>query len=257
MDINGKKIILTGASSGIGKEVLKELSKYDADIIAVARNVNNIPKFSNRIITYSCDVSNKENIDMLFEYATKTFGKVDIFIANAGFAYCEDIQEADWEHIEKIYLTNVVSPIYSLEKMKVMNEGRKYSVLITCSAVSKVALPGYSLYCSTKAAVHSFGDVYRYEENDKGHLSLVYPIATDTNFFKNAGNKAPVPWPVQSTDKVAKAMVKGILKDKRFIYPSKLFTVLNVLNRFFPFLYHFYALRNSSKFKKWLGAEYQ
>ncbi len=255
MDINGKKVILTGASSGIGKEVLKELSKYDADIIAVARNVNNIPQFNNRIITYSCDVSNKENIDMLFEYATKTLGKIDIFIANAGFAYCEEIQEADWEHIEKIYQTNVISPLYSLEKMKVMNVGREYSVVITCSAVSKVALPGYSLYCSTKAAVHSFGDVYRYENNDKGHLSLVYPIATETNFFKNAGNKAPVPWPVQSADKVAKAMVKGILKDRRFVYPSKLFTLLNVLNRFFPFLYHFYSLRNSSKFRKWVGME--
>lgn len=255
MDINGKKIILTGASSGIGKEVLRELSKYDADIIAVARNVNNIPQFNNRIITYSCDVSNKENIDMLFEYATKTLGKIDIFIANAGFAYCEEIQEADWEHIEKIYQTNVISPLYSLEKMKVMNEGREYSVVITCSAVSKVALPGYSLYCSTKAAVHSFGDVYRYENNDKGHLSLVYPIATETNFFRNAGNKAPVPWPVQSADKVAKAMVKGILKSKRSICPSKLFTVLNVLNRFFPFLYYFYSLRNSSKFKKWVGTE--
>ncbi len=257
MDINGKIVILTGASSGIGKEVLKELSKYDADIIAVARNVNNIPKFNNRIITYSCDVSNKENIDMLFEYATKTLGKIDIFIANAGFAYCEEIQEADWDHIEKIYQTNVISPLYSLEKMKVMNEGREYSVVITCSAVSKVALPGYSLYCSTKAAVHSFGDVYRYEKNDKGHLSLVYPIATETNFFRNAGNKAPVPWPVQSADKVAKAMVKGILKGKRFVYPSKLFTLLNVLNRFFPFLYYFYSLRNSSKFKKWVGTEYR
>ncbi len=257
MNINGKKIILTGASSGIGKEVLKELSKYDADIIAVARNVNNIPKFNNRILTYSCDVSSKENIDMLFEYATKVLGKIDIFIANAGFAYCEEIREADWEHIEKIYLTNVISPLYSLEKMKVINEGREYSVVITCSAVSKVALPGYSLYCSTKAAIHSFGDVYRYEENDKGRLSLVYPIATDTNFFRNAGNKAPVPWPVQSADKVAKAMVNGILKGKRFVYPSKLFTLLNVLNRFFPFLYHFYSLRNSSKFKKWVGTEYR
>jgi short-subunit dehydrogenase len=256
MNINGRKIILTGASSGIGKDVLKELSKYDADIIAVARNVNKIPKINNRIITYSCDVSKKENIDTLFKYAVETFGKIDIFIANAGFAYCEEIREADWEHIEKIYLTNVVSPLYSLEKMKVMNAGREYSVMVTCSAVSKVALPGYSLYCSTKAAVHSFGDVYRYEKNDRGHLSLVYPIATDTNFFKNAGNKAPVPWPVQSAHKVAKAMVNGILKDKKFVYPSKWFSVLNVLNRFFPFLYYFYSRRNSSKFKKWVGTEH-
>lgn len=251
MDINGKKIILTGASSGIGKEVLKELSKYDADIIAVARNIDKVPRINDRVLPYACDISNKENVDMLFEYAGKTFGNPDIFIANAGFAYCEELSEADWEHIERIYLTNVVSPLYSLEKMKELGGTREYSVIITCSAVSRVALPGYSLYCSTKAAIHSFADVYRFEKNDKGHLSLVYPIATDTNFFKNAGNKAPVPWPVQSPDKVAKAIVTGILKNKRLIYPSKLFAVGNVLNRVFPFLYYFYSKRNAGKFKVW------
>lgn len=257
MDLNGRKIILTGASSGIGKEVLKELSKYNTHVIAVARNIDNIPGISNRIIPYACDVSSRENVDMLFEYAGKTFGKPDIFIANAGFAYCEEICEADWEHIENIYRTNAVSPLYSLEKMKVLNRGREYSVIITCSAVSRVALPGYSLYCSTKAAVHSFADVYRFEKNDKGHLSIVYPIATATNFFKTAGNMAPVPWPVQPAPKVAKAIVNGILKNKRLIYPSKSFAVGNTLNRVLPFIYYFYSRSNAAKFKRWLQAERQ
>ncbi len=257
MDLNGRKIILTGASSGIGKELLKELSKYNARIIAVARNIDSIPKINDRIVPYACDVSNKENVDMLFEFAGKTFGRPDIFIANAGFAYCEEICEADWEHIERIYRTNAVSPLYSLEKMKVLNREREYSVIITCSAVSRVALPGYSLYCSTKAAVHSFADVYRYEKNDKGHLSLVYPIATATNFFRNAGNMAPVPWPVQPAHKVANAIVNGILSNKRHVYPSKSFAVGNILNRFLPFIYYFYSSRNAVKFKRWLQAKQQ
>jgi len=252
MDIDGKKIVLTGASSGIGKEILKDLARYDADIIAVARNVDKIPKINDRVIPYQCDVSSKENVDTLFEYALKTFGRIDIFIANAGFAYCEEISNPDWEHIERIYNTNVTSPIYSFEKMKSINTGNEYSVLITCSAVSKVALPGYALYCSTKAAIHSFANTYRYEKNDKGHLSIIYPIATSTNFWETAANQVPVPWPVQSAEKVAESVIKGIEKNRKSINPSKLFTTLAVLNRIFPFTYHIYSNINSTKFKKWI-----
>lgn len=252
MDIAGKKIVLTGASSGIGKEILKQLAEYDADIIAVARNIDKIPKLNDRIIPYQCDVSSKENVDSLFTYAVENFGKIDIFIANAGFAYCEEISDPDWKHIERIYNTNVTSPIYSFEKMKSINTNNEYSMLITCSAVSKVALPGYALYCSTKAAIHSFASTYKYEKNDKGHLSLIYPIATSTDFWKTAADQVPVPWPVQSADIVARKVIKGIEKNKRSINPSKLFTVLAVLNRIFPFTYHLYSSVNSSKFKKWI-----
>lgn len=252
MDITGKKIVLTGASSGIGKEILKELARYDADIIAVARNADRIQKINDRVIPYQCDVSSKENVDILFNYALTTLGKIDIFIANAGFAYCEEISDPDWEHIEKIYNTNVTSPLYSFEKMKRINTGKEYSMLITCSAVSKVALPGYALYCSTKAAVHSFANTYRYEKYDKGHLTLIYPIATNTNFWEVAANQVPVPWPVQSAEKVARSVIKGIEKNKKSINPSKLFTTLAVLNRIFPFVYHIYSSFNAMKFKKWL-----
>jgi short-subunit dehydrogenase len=252
MNINGKRIILTGASSGIGKELLMELAQYNAQIIAVGRNADKIPKINDRVKPYSCDVSRKENVDMLFQYALETLGGIDIFIANAGFAYCEELLSPDWKHIEEIYATNVTSPIYSFEKMKSINAGREYTVVITCSAVSKVALPGYSLYCSTKAAINSFADVYRYEKNDEGHLSLVYPIATSTNFFLNAANQAPVPWPVQSADIVARHIVKGIEKEKRRINPSKTFIVLEKLNAILPFLCHIYSKIHAEKFKKWV-----
>ncbi|WP_027631486.1 SDR family NAD(P)-dependent oxidoreductase [Clostridium hydrogeniformans] len=251
MDLKNKSIILTGASSGIGREILNKLKEYDVKIIAVGRNINKIERRDN-IIPFSCDISKKEEVDRLFEFAEKKLGNIDIFIANAGFAYCEDLTTPSWEHIEEIFSVNVFSPIYSVEKMRELNKDRKYSAIITCSAVSEVPLPGYSLYCSTKHAINGFGRVYNHETRENEVISLVYPIATKTNFFKNAANRAPIPLPMQDPEKVAIAVIDGIKKDKRFIYPSKFYTISRVLNRILPFVYPIYGGIQRRKFYKWL-----
>lgn len=253
MNINGKNIILTGASSGIGEELLKILKNYDVRIIAVARNVSKIPDYGEKITTFSCDLSKKEEVDRLFEYAEKLFEHIDIFIANAGFAYCEEIEEANWKHIEKIYSTNVFSPIYSAEKMKDIHKDRPYYMVITCSAVSGVPLPGYALYCASKASIHMFAKTYRYELKNKGKLALVYPVATKTNFFRSAGgDEAPVPWPVQSPKIVAASIVLGIKLNLRSIYPSILFLISSIINRVIPILYPIYSKLFSINFNLWL-----
>lgn len=252
MNINGKNIILTGASSGIGRELLKKLNDYDVKIIAVARNINVIPS-SDKIIPYSCDISKQEEIDKLFEYAVNVFNHIDIFIANAGFAYCEEIEESNWRHTEEIYRTNVFSPIYSAEKMKELNINRPYHMIITCSAVSTFPLPGYSLYCSTKAAVHMFAKTYRYEMKDRGKLTLVYPVATKTDFFRKAGgNNAPVPWPIQSSKFVANIIILGMKLNLNSIYPSILFIIGSILNRIIPILFPLCSKIFSINFTMWL-----
>lgn len=252
MNINGKNIIITGASSGIGAALLEKLLNYNVKIIAVARNINMIPD-SDKVIPYSCDVSKQEEIDKLFEYAVNVFNHIDIFIANAGFAYCEEIEEANWQHTEEIYKTNVFSPIYSAEKMRDLNRDRHYHVIITCSAVSTFPLPGYSLYCSTKAALHMFAKTYRYEMKNKGKLTLVYPVATKTNFFKRAGgNDAPVPWPIQSVGIVANIVILGMKLNLNSIYPSILFIIGSIINRVIPILFPICSKIFSMNFTMWL-----
>ncbi|MBV4416130.1 SDR family NAD(P)-dependent oxidoreductase [Clostridium tyrobutyricum] len=253
MNIDGKNIILTGASSGIGRELLEKLQRYDVRIIAVARNVDTIDSYGEKVIPFSCDISKSEKVDELFEFALHKLGKVDIFIANAGFAYCEEIIEPDWEHNKRIYDTDVLSPIYSAQKMKAINGKKEYFMVITCSAVHNVALPGYTLYCSAKSAIHQFARTYRYEMKNRGKLALAYPVATNTKFFRKAGGKnAPVPWPVQSPSKVADKIIKGIEKDKDSIYPSAFYSISEVLNRIFPLVYCIYENIQADKFEKWL-----
>jgi uncharacterized protein len=240
MQIALKNIILTGAASGIGKALMNQLLDYEG-VKIVAVDLNVVENSSHKIIPFICDLSQQSEVDRLFEFALTQFQTIDIFIANAGFAYYEVIEKPDWQRIEKIFQVNVFSPIYAFQKMKNLNVGREYFVLMTSSAMAKLAIPGYALYGATKAALDRFEDAYRFENQDLGHLSLVYPIATKTNFFNRStdflGRKVPVPFPASTSEEVAKAMIKGILENKTHIYTSKLFQI----SRFFQNLFEVMA----------------
>ncbi len=251
MKLSGKNIIITGASSGIGLDVLKKLSRRECRIIAVARTIDKIEFSADNVIKYPCDISNAENVDKLFNFALKKFGKVDIFIANAGFAYYEKLKEPDWVHLEEIYRTNLFSSIYSAEKMKYINNDQPYRVVITASAMSFLPVPGYAVYASTKAAIHGFARAYRFELQKDQKLQLVYPISTRTHFFEEASEDTPIGWPVQSSEHVAGDIVKGLLKDRNSIFPSRIFWALNMINRILPFTHPFIAWFESLKLKKW------
>ncbi len=121
--------------------------------------------------------------------------------------------------------------------------------------MAKVAIPGYAFYGATKAALDRFEDAYRFEMKDLGNLSLVYPIATKTNFFNRSVDASQknivVPFPVQMPEAVAEAMIKGILTNKTHIYPSTLFQIGRIFQQLFEIIVlpyqHFYA----RKLKKW------
>lgn len=233
MNLNGKNIILTGAGSGIGREVLAQLRRYDCTVMAADLNAGSIEAVPGRVIPWSGDLSSPEAVDRLFQEAVAAMGCVDLFIANAGFAYYEEIGQADWRHIERIYRINTFSPIYAAEKMKDLNGSRPYNVAVTASAMAYLSLPGYSLYSATKASLRGFAEAYRYELGSDQHFQVIYPIATRTNFFNHAGD-SPVPFPSQDSRLVAQRIIRGIERDRKSIFPSYLFRLLMIKNRFMP-----------------------
>ena len=255
MKIAQKNIILTGAASGIGKALLNQLLDFEG-IKVIAVDLNTIENASDKIIPFVCDLSQQLEVDRLFEFAIAQLQTIDIFIANAGFAYYEVIEKPDWQRIEKIFQVNVFSPIYAFQKMKELNVGREYFVLMTSSAMAKVAIPGYALYGATKAALDRFEDAYRFENQDFGHLSLVYPIATKTNFFNRStnfsGQDVPVPFPASMPEQVAKIMVKGILNNETHIYPSKLFQISRFFQKLFEVMVFPYQYFYARKLKEWV-----
>lgn len=253
MDINNKNIILTGASSGIGLCLLKLLTSYEnVKIIAVARHIETIPLVEGIVFPFSVDVSSAAGINQLFDYSQSVFGTTDIFIANAGYAYLEKLSDPDWKHIENIFALNTFSPIYSLEKVVKQNALRPACFVCTISAVAQIPLPYYSLYCSTKAALHQFLEGYRYESPENLHIVSVYPVATRTAFFEKAAKEKqpPIPFLSQSSETVAKAVIKGIERNKKRVYPSFLFRVFNCLGQNFPVIFSLYSDSEKRKVEK-------
>ena len=253
--ITNKTIVLTGADSGIGLEVLRLLATEKSNkILAVDINCRNMDKVGDNVITYQCDVSSKEGVDSIFEKAIAELGSIDIFYANAGYPYYEIIDYVDWDRTKRMFETNVFSPIYTYEKYKEYLDGKKEGHLaITVSAIGKMAMPGFTTYSATKFAMEGFQQGIRFELPENMKLTCLYPIATDTGFFAAANEvEFEKPFPVQSPKVVAKKMVKALENGKKSVNPSFLFTLSGVLFGICPPIKSVYLGLEKGKFKRFL-----
>lgn len=252
--ITNKKIVLTGAGSGIGLEVLRLLVfEGDNTVFAVDKDISRIIGFGDNVIPYEMDISTKEGVDAVFDDAHKAMGAIDIFYANAGFPYYEVIDYVDWDRARRIFDTNVLSPIYSYEKYREYLKGREGQFAITVSAIGKMAVPGYTLYSATKYAMHGFHEGLRFEIPKNIKLTCLYPVATDTNFFKAANEKEfEKPFPVQQPEHVARKMYAGLEKGAKTVNPCKLFSLSEVLFIILPPIKSAYLHLEKNKLKRFL-----
>ena len=242
MDLKGKKVILTGASSGIGLELLYLLNKKGAIVLAVG-----LEDFTANVLSVTYikeDISTQEGVDKIFEKAEKILGDIDIFIANAGFTYYEGAEKADWDKIDNIFNTNVKSPIYAFQKLKNIKGHKPFQFVVTASAMSYMPLAGYALYSGTKHGLKGFFNAARYEIPRHQIITLIYPITTKTPFFKE---NMPIPFPAHSAKSVAKHYIKGIEKNKKHIFTSKMF----YLDTYFNILQPLIQKREARQFRLW------
>ena len=258
--ISGKTIVLTGANSGIGLEVLKLLVEGENKILAVDLHTDKLAAFDpKKVFPMVCDVSSKEGVDAIFAEAEKLLGGIDIFYANAGFPYYESFDYVDWDRTAHIFKTNVFSPIYSYQKYREYLAGKPGQFAMTVSAIGKMGMPGYALYSSSKFAVQGFQQALRLEMPENIRMTCLYPVATDTNFFKAAveGQEGKVirqkPFPVQKPAHVAKAMVKGLEKKKKYVNPCKLFSFALALFAVLPFVRTIYWALEKKKLDNFIA----
>ena len=225
--ITNQRIVITGASSGIGKSILEMLAapENNNQIVAASRSIGKLPGFVENVTLFPCDLSEQAGVDALFAKATELFEKIDILICNAGAPYYERYDYEDWDRIRYLFDLNTVSHIYTYSKYLNHLHGRQGRLVYTISAMGEMALPGYALYAATKFAMKGFQQAVRDEAPENLQISCIYPVSTRTNFFNvgTGGRKLTPPFPVQAPEKVGKAVVKGVNKLKEHIYPCPVY----------------------------------
>ena len=253
--INGKNIVVTGASSGIGKSILEELLAQGGNrILAACRRAEMIADYGDRVIPFSCDLSTKEGVDALFDRAAELFDKIDIFFCNAGAPYYERFDYEDWDRVQRIFDLNTVGHIYTYSKYLHHLDGREGRLVYTISAMGEMALPGYALYAATKFAMKGFQQAIRDETPKNLQISCVYPVSTRTNFFNvgGGGRRMEPPFPVQAPEKVGKAVIKGIDKLKKHIYPCPVYLPSKVLMNALPPVKALYIQAQKGKLRRFV-----
>ena len=208
----------------------------EADLQTVEKCLKNAPRHAN---------------SPLFEKAEELFGKIDIFYANAGYPYYEVFDYVDWDRTKRMFETNVFSPIYTYQKYREHLNGREGHYAMTVSAIGKMAMPGFATYSASKFALEGWQQGIRFENPKNIKLTCLYPIATDTGFFK-AANEVDFekPFPVQSPRVVAKKMVAALEKGKKSCNPSGLFTLSGVLFSVCPPIKSTYLALEKQKFNR-------
>ena len=233
------KTLVTGASSGIGRDIAKELAKKNIDLILVSRDLTKLEQVKEQIKNVNVeviakDLSNEQNCIDLFEQVKNQ--KIDIVINNAGFGafgkFTEIPLEKELDMLKtNIFAMHILTKLF-LQKMKKEDSGY---ILNVASIAGFMPGPLMSAYYSSKAYVVRLTQSIKEElrrEKSKVKVGVLCPGPVDTNFNNVAGVKFTVK-PL-SSEFVAKYTVNRILKKKFYIIPGMAIKTVRLLSKITP-----------------------
>ena len=262
--LQGRRVLLTGASSGIGAALLRHLCAAGAEVFVGDLEPEKVERHGGAVTVAPVDLAEPGATAALIDAAEAALGGVDLYIANAGFTYYGPLHdaagmpraEASPAAIERIYRVNLFAPIEGFVELtsRARRAGRGLESLFVCSAMAALPIPGYPLYGSTKAGLHHFAESQRWLLEPGERITVAYPIATRTRFFDRGPRSIPRPYPSQPVEEVALRIFRGLLKGKKRIYPSRLFRVTVLMGRFLPVL-GLYQWWERRKLRRWLATE--
>lgn len=233
------KAIVTGASSGIGKDIAIELAKRNYDLVLVSRDIDKLNKVKEQINNVqveviSKDLSIEQNCIDLFEQLKNE--KIDILVNNAGFGLFGEFSEAPLEKELSMIKTNIIAmhilTKLFLQKMKRENSGY---ILNVASIAGFMPGPLMSSYYASKAYVVRLTQAIREElrkEKSNVKVGILCPGPVDTNFNNVAGVSFNLP--ALSSKYVAKYTVNKILKNKFYIVPGIQIKAVKIFAKIIP-----------------------
>lgn len=230
------KALITGASSGIGREMAIYLSELGYDIIVVARSKEKLEDLKNivktKVLIYEYDLSKNVNCYKLYNDIKDK--NVDIVINNAGFGLFGDYHESDLD-IELNMIDLNVKAVHILTKLFINDKHTKYILNVASSAGLMMGGPLMSTYYATKSYVRSY-TLGLYEELRKNNsdkvISVLCPGPVETNFNKRANVKFNLE--ELSARYVARYAIKKMFKKKLIIIPGFSVRIGLFFSRFLP-----------------------
>ncbi len=243
-----RAIAITGASAGIGRATAMYLAKSGASLALCARRADRLDEVAReirasggRVLSVVADVTSESDVTAFVERAVAEFGRLDVMMCNAGFGIAgaiDDIAPAQMRKLMDInYLGTYLAARAALPVFRRQAHGH---LIIISSIVGKRGVPYMSAYSATKFAQVGMAECLRAEVAGSGiHVSVVYPVSTDTEFFEVMSRETGVAverafGPRQHVDDVARAIARVIEHPVPEVFPYPKSRALVWLNAVAP-----------------------
>jgi short-subunit dehydrogenase len=243
-------VVITGASSGIGKALALEYLHRGAKISLAARKLDALEAIKNKfpdrggdILVTQCDVTSEGDCRNLMTQTIAAFGQIDILINNAGISMRALFEDVDLEVIREVMDVNFWGTVYCTKYALPFILQRKGSVAGVSSVAGFKGLPGRTAYSASKFAMEGFLETLRIENRKKGlHVLVACPGYTTSNIRnvaldkdgKQQGESPLKEDKLMSAEEVASRIATAIDKRKRKIIMGREGVMVYWLNKFFP-----------------------
>lgn len=230
MELKDKVFVVTGAGSGMGRQLCIQLVEKGAEVAMIDLNEKTLKETENligsaRVSTHVLNVTDKENVDKLPESIISKHGVVDAIINNAGIIQpFIRIKDLDFDVIDRIFDVNLKGTLYMTKAFLPHLLKRPEAHITNVSSMAGfIPFPGQAIYSASKAAVKSFTEALYSELKDTTvGVTVIHPGAIDTNITTNSGIGAPSSSDSSSTQsfkalpakKAAEIIIAGIQKNK-------------------------------------------
>ncbi len=243
MQIQGKVVLITGASEGIGAACVRRFEASGARLSIVARNAEKLASVGGPgTLRTAGDITSEEARQSVVERTVEQFGGIDILVNNAGMGLYAPAWKASLTGTRLLFELNFFAPLALTQLVApYMREQKRGAIVNISSIAGKVTLPWFTLYSVSKFALGSLTDGLRAELKPDGiHVMVVCPGYVDTGFQAHALGERP-PKPIAkgrrfaiSAEDCAEAVVRGVEREARTVVVPRIGWVLVALSRLFP-----------------------
>jgi short-subunit dehydrogenase len=249
MQIRDRVVIVTGASSGIGRETARQFVASAAHAVLASRNreklealAEELAPLPGRTLVVPTDVTDRLAVEALTRRTVEEFGAIDVLVNNAGFGVFAPIAGGNQENMRRMFEVNFWGAINCIQAVvPYMQAQRRGHIVNVASIAARVATPYLGVYSATKFALRAVSDALRIELAGSGiHVSTIYPGLTQTSFTENMVQEVPAPRfpPVVrfvSPSLVARRIVQAVRWNLRDVYVSPEDVGAVLANAFAPF----------------------